>query len=156
MPFFFVRLLETFITTAIISVLGMTVFWWGIVPETVFCCFNVMIICLIVNLIILTKYLIRYLFSCDFYSYFKVNICVVSIFSVITTVLAYLDIEPFFTYFFLPYKILAIFGVDKALSSIAVNGIFLLVTLLVPFVVPFFVFEAPRYEEEENVIVYDD
>ena len=106
MPFFIKRLTEYFLVEIVLASLSTMLFNIGIIHQTRTAVATVMLICLAVNIghhvYCLTEY-INYVN--DLIVYLKTNLTVLFIFAGINVLMAYFNIEPIYTFLFLPYKI---------------------------------------------------
>ncbi|MBR5155093.1 MAG: hypothetical protein IKW62_01240 [Clostridia bacterium] len=66
--------------------------------------------------------------------YYKINISVFLIFATVNLVMAYFNLEPVYTYLFLPYKMFTLLGETKLGSAFIVNLIMLVMICIVPWI----------------------
>ena len=142
MPFFIKRLTEYFLVEIVLASLSTMLFNIGIIHQTRTAVATVMLICLAVNIghhvYCLTEY-INYVN--DLIVYLKTNLTVLFIFAGINVLMAYFNIEPIYTFLFLPYKIGMLLGMDKVISALSVNSIMSILIFMIPFT------QAPKIPE---------
>lgn len=133
MALFLRRLVEHFAVGTLTSVLC-TCFLLGVVDTTTKAVvFLVMLLCITLHITHFCGCLAeQWSFTYDPIDYFAINISVVLIFSAVNIVMAAQNVEPIYTYIFLPYKMFAIFDVNKVTSAILVDLIMLLFVFIVP------------------------
>ena len=94
-----------------------------------------------ISLVIVMFYNIRCLiaymaFAKSYRVYYRVNLTALIVFALISTALMALNVETIQTIFLFPYRIFTIVGEHPVVSALYVNGIMLLLTLIVPFIMP--------------------
>ena len=126
MLYFGKRISEYFLAQFMPSVIFTYLFTHDILAQTLEACVIVMTLCIVVNMVYLIRCLKLYLYSTESYrAYYKVNLCVFAIFAALCIMLAYLNIEPLYTYFFMPYKLLTFFNANKVTSAVVINAVML-------------------------------
>lgn len=91
----------------------------------------VMLLCLVLNIICIYRCLMSHIYRAGKKKYLNVNLKVFLVFAAINLVMARLNLEPFYTWLFLPYKIFTILGAGKVFSAVIVNLIMLFFILIV-------------------------
>ena len=156
MLYFSKRISEYFSAQLIPSVIFTYLFTNNILAQTFAACVIVMLLCIIGNAVYLIWCLKNYLHSTESYgAYYKVNLSVFLAFAALCILLAYINIEPIYTYFFMPYKLLTFFNADKVTSAIVINAVMLACIVFVPAISPLkeidemgiFVKEFDNFEE---------
>lgn len=94
-----------------------------------------------ISLIIVAFYNIRCLmaymaFVKSYKVYYTVNLTALFLFAAVSIILMLFNIETIQTIFLFPYRIFTLIGIKPVISALYVNGIMLLLTLVVPFIMP--------------------
>ncbi len=134
MPFLPRRILETFLAEGAISAAFTFLFRTAVLLSTRNTVIAAMLLALVINFILLFIFCRGYILSIrKLKIYYRVNMTVMVILTAVSVAVAYIDIEPIFTWAFFPFKLFYFWlGLDKALSALAVGGMFILVTALIP------------------------
>ena len=133
MALFLRRLVEHFSVGILTSVLC-TCFLLGVVDTTTKAVvFLVMLLCITLHIIHFCGCLAeQWSFTFDPIDYYVINIAVSLIYSAANITMAVQNVEPIYTYIFLPYKMFTIFNVGKVTSTILVNLIMISFIVIVP------------------------
>lgn len=133
MALFLRRLMEHFSVGVLTSVLC-TCFLLNVTDTvTKAVVFLVMLLCITLHIIHLCGCLAeQWSFTFDAIDYYVINIAVFLIYSAANITMAVQNVEPIYTYIFLPYKMFTIFDVSKVTSAILVNIIMISFIVIVP------------------------
>ncbi len=133
MALFLRRLVEHFAVGTLTSVLC-TCFLLGVVDTTTKAVvFLVMLLCITLHITHFCGCLAeQWSFTFDPIDYYMINIAVVLIYSAANITMAVQNVEPIYTYIFLPYKMFTIFDVNKVISAVLVDLIMFLFIITVP------------------------
>ncbi len=133
MALFFRRLMEHFAVGILASVLC-TWFLLNMVDTTTKAVvFLVMLLCITLHIIHLCNCLAeQWSFTFDPIDYYVINITVSLLYAAANITMAVKNIEPIYTYIFLPYKMFTIFDVSKVTSAILVDLIMIFFVIIVP------------------------
>lgn len=133
MALFLRRLIEHFLVGILTSVLC-TCFLLNVVDTTTKAVvFLVMLLCITLHITHLCGCLAeQWSFTFDAIDYYVINLAVSLIYSAANITMAVQNVEPIYTYIFLPYKMFTIFDVSKLTSAILVNLIMISFIIIVP------------------------
>ena len=150
MPFLIKRFIEYFLPEVILSAVFALLFNMNILLQTRALVSVVTSVILIISTWYQIYCLKEYLkFVNDITPYLKTNLIVFMIFAVLNLTLAYFNVEPIYTFLFLPYKLGMLLGLSKLSSAAIINGIMLLIILIVPYTVPPKIVDIPDEDDLE-------
>ncbi len=132
MRFLYRRFIEYFASEIALSLVGTFFLSFIVKKVTGAMAICVMLLCLLINIIYIYRCLMSHIFCASRKQYFRVNLKVFLVFAAINLVMARLNLEPFYTWLFLPYKIFTIIGAGKVFSAVVINLIMLFFILIVP------------------------
>ena len=133
MPFFKRRFFEYVLAQMVPSVIFTYLFTHNLIAQTYAACVIVCTVCIVGNMAFQFMCLEDYLYSRESYKeYYRVNLTVFLIYAVVGTLLAYINIEPLYTYLFMPYKLFTFFNVSKVTSNVVINLLMIVLVFLVP------------------------
>ncbi|MBE7031795.1 MAG: hypothetical protein E7401_02400 [Ruminococcaceae bacterium] len=133
MALFLRRLIEHFSVGILTSVLC-TCFLLNVVDTTTKAVvFLVMLLCITLHIIHFCSCLAeQWSFTFDPIDYYVINIAVSLLYAAANITMAVKNVEPIYTYIFLPYKMFTIFDVSKVTSAVLVNLIMIFFIIIVP------------------------
>lgn len=133
MALFIRRIMEHFSVGILTSVLC-TCFLLNVVDTTTKAvAFLVMLLCITLHITHFCGCLAeQWSFTFDPIDYYVINIAVSLIYSAANITMAVKNVEPIYTYIFLPYKMFTIFDVSKVTSTVLVDLIMILFVFIVP------------------------
>lgn len=133
MALFLRRLVEHFAVGILTSVLCTCFLLNAVDTTTKAVVFLVMLLCITLHITHFCGCLAeQWSFTYDPIDYYVINIAVFLIYSAANIIMAVRNIEPIYTYIFLPYKLFTIFDVNKVTSAVLVDLIMLFFIVIVP------------------------
>lgn len=135
MPFLFRRIAESFFIEIVVSLIAVMLIRFRVFPKD----YSVSIKLIIISLGIIGVgnwvYLADFLLGIrNIGVYFRVNMTVYAVMSLVVIIMSHFELEPAYTYLFFPYKLLFYAGFDKTLSAIVVSMINFVMCLLMPLI----------------------
>lgn len=105
----------------------------GIIPQMLGYVLGCIVVCIAINMVYNVKRCLRHIKRLrNPKKYLFINVSIVLIFASLNVLMAYLNIEPVYTYLYLPYKIGILMGTSKIVSALILNGVMLLTIILAP------------------------
>lgn len=105
----------------------------GIIPQMLGYVLGCIVVCIAINMVYNVKRCLRHIKRLrNSKKYLFINVSIVLIFASLNVLMAYLNIEPVYTYLYLPYKIGILMGASKIVSALILNGVMLLTIILAP------------------------
>lgn len=133
MPFLFRRIMEYTIPQFLLSFIFVKLIEAEIIPETLVTSANVMIVCMVLYSAFSIKSLIDHLFYIKkFFTYFVVNIAALAVISIAAAVMAYMNLEPWYTYLFFQYKLFYLMGASKLTAVLYYALVNLGIIIIIP------------------------